>query len=127
VPSDDERCECSAIFDSHRPPGGEFAGRAQLSPKGVEFYEPTLAADRAGNVLGVWNVRVGDGGSIRGYVQGRLVAADGALGPRRRISRRRLGVSSEQAALASSGAATVAWMRLERTKSRIEMTRVRMR
>ena len=117
-------CFCMNVLAARRPIGGEFAHPRRLAKDAAGFTTPSVTADARGNLFAVWPVDTERGGSFVTQAKGRWVAADGRLGPRRRLSRKQR-MFDPQALLARDGRALVAWIARSNRRERVAAARAR--
>lgn len=113
-------CGCGRIVVARRPPGGPLGAPVALSEDFA--VGPEIAADRAGGVLVLWTPDEVRREDFESRVEGRLVGADGTLGPARAFSSFGAGIELEEAgALIGHGRALVGWHRYASGHHRLEV------
>jgi len=113
-------CDCVRIFAARRPPGGPVGKPTAISPHAVTG--PEIATGPSGGALVLWTPDSVSRKDFRTRVEGRFVAADGTLGPRRRLSTLGRGMDAEgQGALSGADRAVVAWTRYFKGHSHLEV------
>ncbi|HKP88380.1 MAG TPA: hypothetical protein VJT75_00240 [Thermoleophilaceae bacterium] len=125
------RCFCLNVMAARRTVGGEFEHPRRLANDAAGFATPSTSADRNGDVFAAWPVDTERNENFVTQAQGRLVSADGRLGPKRRFSRRQHMYGDPEALLARGGRALVAWIarsnrhdRLAAARGRVESPRI---
>jgi len=100
---------------------GDAAQAADISPAAETTTGPDLAVSGAGTTTVVWSARSGSGAFT---VFARQITASGTRGPIRQLSASGQDALAPQVAVASSGAATVAWVRSNGTNFQVQARRI---